>query len=153
MYIIQILETPKLDFDLYFFTKNLGTVSEGEKYHNVSLIEKRYDEKSSSGMLVDYYWTIKRHLPNQRENHNNLLYSIYFLYLLWKYLFLQHKETGCVNFFFIKNLLLGPIVYLKFVKSEKKSKLCEKLHETSRTTINLSIGYKEHCACHSEGIL
>ena len=47
---------------LHFFHKNLGDVSDehGERFQDITVIEKRYKGKWSVGMLADYCWSIQR---------------------------------------------------------------------------------------------
>ena len=49
-----------------FFPENLGEVSDeqGERFHQYILaMEKRYQGKWTSSMLADYFWTLKRDVP------------------------------------------------------------------------------------------
>ena len=58
-------------FSFGLFAENLGDVSDehGERFHhNISVMEQRFKEKWSPGMLADYCWGIKRqdHTPQKR---------------------------------------------------------------------------------------
>ena len=56
-------ENPLSGFTLEFFPENLGEVSDehGEIFHqDIMAMEKRYQGKWTSSMLVDYCWTLKR---------------------------------------------------------------------------------------------
>jgi hypothetical protein len=55
-----------VDAHLDFIPENLGAVSDehGERFHqDISNMEKRYQDKWSLSMLVDYFWTFKRDVP------------------------------------------------------------------------------------------
>ena len=55
-----------LQSQLNFFPKNLGKVSDeqGERFHqDIMAKEKQYQGKWTLSMLADYYWTLKRDVP------------------------------------------------------------------------------------------
>jgi hypothetical protein len=55
-----------LQSHLDLFPGNLGAVSDehGERFHqDIASIEKRYQGKWSPSMLADYYWRLKRDVP------------------------------------------------------------------------------------------
>jgi hypothetical protein len=55
---------------LHFVPDNLGAVSDehGEHFHHdISALEKRYQEQRSERMLSDYCWTMKRDIPDAKH--------------------------------------------------------------------------------------
>jgi len=71
---IQFLES-----HLDFFSENLGEVSDehGERFHqNTLAMEKRYQGKWTSSMLVDCCWTLKRDVPE--ANYQRKAYAFTF---------------------------------------------------------------------------
>lgn len=58
-----------LDCHLDFFPINMVAVSDeqSEKYHqDIFLMEKRYRRRWSPGMRADYYWQLKRDIPDAK---------------------------------------------------------------------------------------
>ena len=58
-----------LESHLDFFPENLDEVSDenGERFHqDILAMEKRYQGKSTSSMLADYCWTLKRDVPEAK---------------------------------------------------------------------------------------
>jgi hypothetical protein len=65
-----------LESHLDFFPENLGEVSDehGERFHkDISAMEKRYQGKWTSSMLVEYCWTLKRDVCE--ENYGQKSYA------------------------------------------------------------------------------
>ena len=61
---IHILE-PHLDFSQKISAKSVtNTVERFRQY--VMAMEKRYQDKWTSSMLADYYWTLKRDVPDAK---------------------------------------------------------------------------------------
>ena len=62
-------ENPLSGVTLGFFQENFGDVSDkhGERFHqDFMAMEKRYQSKWTSSMLVDYCWTLKRDVPDAK---------------------------------------------------------------------------------------
>jgi len=58
-----------LETHLDFFPENLSDVCDeyGERFHqDITAMEKRYQGKWTSSMLVDYCWTLKRDVPDAK---------------------------------------------------------------------------------------
>ena len=74
---------------LDFFPENLGSVSDehGERFHQqICAMEKRYQGKSSIGMLADYCWTLKRDIPNakySRQSSTSFFMVCYYTAFHW----------------------------------------------------------------------
>jgi len=65
----MILKIHFLESRLDFFSENLDEVSyeHGERFHHdIIIVEKRYQGKWTSSMLADYYWTLKRDVPDAK---------------------------------------------------------------------------------------
>jgi len=67
-----------------FFSENLGEVIDehGKRFHqDIMSMEKRYQGKWTSSMLANYYWTLKRDVPdaNTGEIHTSLHFRGKFL--------------------------------------------------------------------------
>jgi len=57
-----------LDSHLNFFPE-IGAVSneDGERFHQeISTLEKRYQDKWISSLLADYYWALRREVPQAK---------------------------------------------------------------------------------------
>jgi hypothetical protein len=63
-----------MDSHLDFFPDNLGAVSDehGERFHqDISALEKRYHGQSSGRMLTEYFWTVKRDVPDSKHRRES----------------------------------------------------------------------------------
>ena len=69
-----------LECHLKSFPENIGEDSDehGEIFHqDILLMEKRYQGKWSSSMLANYFWTLKRDVPE--DNYRRKIISLYIL--------------------------------------------------------------------------
>ena len=61
-----------LNFHLDLFPENLGAVCDehGERFHHdISTMEKRYQDKWSTSMLADYCCSLRRDVPQAKYNN------------------------------------------------------------------------------------
>jgi len=66
-----------LESHLDFFPENLGEVSDEHSerfYQDIMTMEKQYQGKWTSSMLVDYCWTLKRDVPDTKYWRKSLLH-------------------------------------------------------------------------------
>jgi hypothetical protein len=74
--VLNELKNSFFEFALGLFSKILGAVSEGERFHqDIKKMEKRYQGRWNVNMMRDYCWTRHREIPETSHKRKSKIHS------------------------------------------------------------------------------